>query len=70
MSKFKLYRKKSIQPMRQYIVGEDLTGISVSDADKPEEGGMIAVNPDDPNDMWYVGKDFFNENYSSVDDES
>jgi hypothetical protein len=63
MSEFKNYRKKSIQPMRPYIPGEDLTGVSVSPADTPEDGGMIAVNPANQNDRWYVAKAFFQENY-------
>jgi hypothetical protein len=63
MSEFKNYRKKSIQPMRPYIPGEDLTGVSVSLADTPEYGGMIAVNPANQNDRWYVAKAFFQENY-------
>lgn len=63
MSEFKNYRKKSIQPMRPYIPGEDLTGVSVSADDTPEDGGMIAVNPANQNDRWYVAKAFFQENY-------
>lgn len=49
--------------MRPYIPGEDLTGISVWEGDVPEPGGMIAVNPKDPNDKWYVAKKYFEENY-------
>ena len=63
LSEFKNYRKKNLQPMRPYIPGEDLTGVSVNKEDTPEEGGMIAVNPNNPNDMWYVGKQFFADNY-------
>lgn len=60
---WKNYRKKELQPMRPYIPGEDLQGISVSDVDTPELGGMIARNPKDYNDQWYVAKDFFNSVY-------
>jgi len=66
MSEFKNYRKKGVQPMRPYIPGEDLSGISVSAEDTPEEGGMIAMNPDNPDDKWYVAKDYFLENYEAV----
>ena len=45
MSDFKDYRKKNVQPMRPYILGEDLSAVSVSPEDVPEEGGMIAINP-------------------------
>jgi len=59
----KNFIKKTLQPMRPYVLGEDLTGISVWDGDTPEEGGMIAVNPKNPEDTWYVAKKFFEENY-------
>ena len=49
--------------MRPYITGEDLTGVSVSSEDTPENGGMIAVNPSNEKDKWYVAKDFFEKNY-------
>lgn len=57
------YRKKNVQPMRPYVPGEDLTGISVNKEDSPELGGMIAVNPKNPEDRWYVAKKFFEDNY-------
>lgn len=63
MSTFTLFRKKVTQPMRPYIPGEDLSGVSVSAEDTPEEGGMIAMNPLNPKDQWYVAKRFFLENY-------
>lgn len=62
-SEFKNYRKKNVQPMRPYIEGEDMTGISVAECDTPEPGGMIAVDPENPVDKWYVAKDFFEKNY-------
>lgn len=63
MNELKNYRKKNVQPMRPYVPGEDLTGVSVSPEDTPEEGGMIAVNPSNPADKWYVAKQFFADNY-------
>lgn len=65
-ARFQSYRKKSIQPMRKYIPGESLHGVSVNTEDTPEEGGMIAVNPANHNDQWYVGKAFFESNYEPV----
>lgn len=62
-SKFKFYRKRQLQMMRPYIPGESLEGISVSKEDTPELGGMIAMNPDNPEDMWYVAKEFYEKNY-------
>jgi len=62
----KVYMKEAYQPMRPYIVGEDMSGISVSDEDIPELGGMIAYNPNNFKDIWYVAKEFFNDNYVDV----
>jgi len=62
----KNYRKKSIQPMRPYVLGEDVSLISISPEDSPEVGGMIAVNPSNPKDQWYVAKKFFEDNYEEV----
>ena len=33
MTAYKLYRKKNLQPMRKYVPGEDLTGVSVWEGD-------------------------------------
>ena len=52
--------------MRPYIVGEAMEGISLSDEDTLEDGGMIAQNPDNPKDQWYVAKQFFEDNYVEV----
>ncbi len=57
------YRKSALQEMRPYILGEDMSGISVSAEDTPEEGGMIARNAKNPNDQWYVARQFFLDNY-------
>jgi hypothetical protein len=65
MSEIKNYIKKAIQPMRPYIPGEDLTGVSVSEEDTPELGGMIATGSDNEA-RWYVSKGFFEANYVPV----
>ena len=67
MNNFKNYIKTNKQPMRPYVPGEDLAGISVWEGDELEEGGMIAQNPKDASDMWYVAKQFFEENYIQAD---
>ena len=63
MSEYKNYIKQTLQSMRPYIPGEDLMsqGVSVWEGDIPELGGMIAVAKN-PNDKWYVSKQFFEEN--------
>ena len=60
------YRRKGYSEMRPYIVGEDLTGISVSKEDTPELGGMVARNPDNHADQWYVAKVYFEKNLERV----
>ncbi len=60
---WKNYIKTATQEIRPYIPGEDMTGISVSQEDSPEPGGMIARNSDNHLDQWYVAKDFFEKNY-------
>ena len=63
---FAMYRKKALQPMRPYVPGEDVPGLSVADGDILEEGGMIARNAEDPTDQWYVSREFFEKNYELV----
>lgn len=63
MSEFQYYRKKQLQEMRPYVPGEDLTGVSVSAQDTPEAGGMVARNPKNHADQWYVARQFFADNY-------
>ena len=64
MTEFKNYLKKTPQPLRPYVPGEDLSGISVNKEDTPEAGGMIARNPENAEDQWYVSKAFFEANYT------
>lgn len=65
MEDFKQYKRKGLSEMRHYVKGEDLTKVSVSDADKKLEtleGGYIARNPVNHTDQWYVAKKYFDEN--------
>jgi len=63
----KLYRKKLLQPMRPYIEGESMDGIGVPIGETPEVGGMVAVNPENDSDKWYVSKQFFEGNYEETE---
>lgn len=60
------YKRKGVTEMRPYVPGEDVTGVSISDADKangsPKEGDMIARNPDNHQDQWLVAKAYFEKN--------
>lgn len=69
MSEFKSYRKKGVQPMRPYIPGEDLTGINVDKGTVPEAGGMIAVDPNNPSDQWYIAPGYFAQYYEPAETE-
>jgi len=62
MLTWNFYKKIGTQKMRSYVPGEDLTGVSVSEADTPEEGGMIARGADD-GALWYISKRFLELNY-------
>lgn len=57
--------------MRPYVPGEDLTGVSISDADKsngsPKVGDMIARNPKNHEDKWLVSEKYFSENLVEAD---
>jgi len=62
------YRRKGVSEMRPYLPGEDLTGISVSKTDQPPvPGGMIARNPQNHADQWYVARHYFQENFEEVE---
>lgn len=66
---FKQYRRKGLSEMRPYVSGEDMTGISVSDADKQLptlDGGYVARNHKNHNDQWYVAKKYFDENLEEI----
>lgn len=57
------YKRKGVIPLRPYAPGESLETISVSPTDEPQEGGMVARDPKNPNDQWYVNQDYFKKNY-------
>lgn len=61
-SEWKQYKRKGLSEMRPYVAGEDVSAISVSDVDILEEGGMVARNPKNHKDQWYVAKKYFEEN--------
>ncbi len=65
MSKFKLYKRTGLSLMRPYILGEDLSDISVSDEDDPpNDMGMVAQNQNNPKDQWYVARQYFEDNFA------
>ncbi len=60
---WQFFKRKGVACMRPYVLGEDLTGVSVSKEDTPETGGMIAKNLDNDLDQWYVAKAYFEKNF-------
>jgi hypothetical protein len=66
MNRVANYRKKKVQAMYPWTPDTDMTGVSVNHVDVLEEGGMIALNPADNRDRWYVSKQFFSENYEAA----
>jgi hypothetical protein len=67
---FKRYRRKQIAELRPYVQGEDMDGISVSDADakagSPKAGDMIARNPENHEDQWLVAAQYFADNFEAA----
>ena len=63
----KLYRKKGVTPMDPWTPETDMTGVSVSDADReagsPKDGDMIATDPWNAADRWLVSAAYFADNY-------
>lgn len=48
-------RRETTQEMRPYVPGEDLSHVGFPpDVTEPELGGMIARNPQDYTDQWYL----------------
>ena len=67
---FKRYRRKQIAELRPYVQGEDMDGISVSDADakagSPKAGDMIARNPENHEDQWLVAAQYFADHFEAA----
>lgn len=68
---WKKYRKNTITEIRPYQLGEDLTGIDVSDIAKangsPQYGDFIARDPAKPQDQWLLTNEYVAENYVVVE---
>lgn len=70
MSEFKQYRRRQIAELREWEVGDDMTGVSVSAEDakagSPKAGDMIARNPANHADQWLVAKKYFEDNFAAI----
>lgn len=54
-------RKHIFTDLREYVIGENLDSIGVSDSAKA--GDMIARNPADHSDQWLITEEYFKENF-------
>lgn len=63
MSEWKQYKRKKLSEMRPYVRGESLENITVSTVDDPEtDMGMVARNPANHDDQWYIARQYFEDN--------
>lgn len=78
MSTWTKYRRTNIAEMRPYVEAEDMEAVSVSAPDQhlfivnrdQFNRGMIARNPQNHNDKWYVARDYFDANFEPISEES
>ncbi len=70
MSEFKQYRRKQIAELADWYDWSDMTGVSISEADKangsPKVGDKIARNPKNHADRWLVAEEYFHANFEPV----
>ena len=71
MNEFKRYRRKQIAELADWTPGFDMSGVSISEADKiagsPKPGDKIARNPVNHADRWLVAADYFAANFEPVE---
>lgn len=65
---FKSYNRiPKLLHMRPYVPGEDLTNVKVRADDDPETDlGMIARDPQNHDDQWYVPRAFADSDFKPV----
>jgi len=65
------YRRSRIAELRPCQPGEDMIGISISEADRkagsPKPGDMIARNPANHADQWLVAAAYFAANFEPAE---
>lgn len=78
MEDFKKYRRTSIaelRPVTQWDIDRfenSIYSVSIEDLGNgsPKIGDMIARNPKNHLDQWLIAKDYFEENFESLEDET
>jgi hypothetical protein len=70
LTTYNQYRRKQIAELADWSLDFDMTGVSVSDADKaagsPKPGDKIARNPVNHADRWLVADDYFAANFEAL----
>jgi len=67
MGEWKKYRRTNIAEMRPYVFREDNKYISISGVDCPDNDmGMVARNPKNHEDQWYVAREYFKDNFEEI----
>lgn len=70
VDEYRQYQRKQIAEMADWHPGFDMTGVSVSDADRqagsPKIGDKIARNPKNHADKWLVAADYFTDNFAAL----
>lgn len=60
---YKTYKFNGEIEVRSYVEGENLKWVTVGKHDTPQKGGMIARDPADPDDVWYITRKYFKQNF-------
>lgn len=67
---YKQYRRSAVAEMADWHDGFDMTGVSVSEADRangsPLLGDKIARNPKNHDDRWLVAAAYFADNFEPL----
>jgi len=67
---YRQYRRRQLSEMTPWTPEIDMTGVSVSDADRkagsPKPGDFIGRNPADHSDRWLVAAKYAAENFQET----
>lgn len=67
---YQQYRRSQIAELADWVPDFDMSGVSVSDADKqagsPKAGDKIARNPANHADRWLVAAEYFAANFAAA----
>lgn len=70
MSELRLYQRKGLIAAEPWTPETSMERVSLSPADRdaghPKVGGMIAQNPANPADRWYIAPDYFTSHYEAA----